>query len=502
MRKNYTYFLIIFLSAFFFSCGQEDQKTEGAKQKVKVKKVKTEIALVQPPIKELDPVFEVMEIDADAGGNLTVPNTYGTKIIIPKNIFVDAKRKPVNGKIQIKYREFHDAIDIFLAGIPMNYDAAGMAKHFETAGMFDIRAFSEGKEVFLDSGKVMKVIFGSNKEGNDYHFFKLDEKGTRNWHYIGEREAKANREKKKVIDKIRSKVKATKIPLAPGHFAFNYLSVLDVYLKDDEKMILKSKKDQGVELKIKRYGVQWMNFYNYESITFNGNVYLASLMIWKKLSDKEFPAWANQGETHLTLKENNVYEIEFSMKGKPKSKYDIQAVMPLKSLLQFSPEYWKKEYDKAFAEAMKTESEKLRTMADVYRTFEFNQMGIYNYDKLMKDSLNVQVNAEVKFDKEIKNIKEIVICYVGGDGKSLIKFPYELWSNMTLVPDNGAKMFALLPDNYIALFDNEKYRKINFKELRGSTGKPTITLEFTTAKKITSDDELKELVLGISKPGL
>ena len=105
---------------------------------------------------------------------------------------------------------------------------------------------------------------------------------TRNWHYVGEEKSKPNREKQRIIAKIRNNVKALKLPLDPGHFAFNYLAVLDVYLKDDEKLINKSKKDQGVELKIKQYGVEWKNFYNYESISFNGNTYLAALMIWKK----------------------------------------------------------------------------------------------------------------------------------------------------------------------------------------------------------------------------
>lgn len=499
MRTRYLIFSwMIFL---LFSCSETP--VEEKKKTVRKKKVEKEVvALVQAPIPEWDPAFETIEVDAMQGGIFVVPHTSGSKIIVPKNVFVDEKRNPVVGKIEIKYREFHDAIDIYLAGIPMDYDAAGRLKRLETAGMFDIRAYSDGKEVFLDSGKVMKVIMGSDTPGNNYRNFKLDEKVTRNWHYVGESEAKGNREKKKLLEAVGRKVKATKIPLAPGHFAFNYLAVLDVYLKDDEKLILKNKKDQGVELKIKQYGVEWQNFYNYESITFNGNVYLASLMIWKKITDKEFPSWGNQAETKLTLKENNIYELEFSAKGKPKYKYEIQAVMPLKSLLHFPPEYWKKEYDKAFAEAMKSESEKLRSMADVYRTFEFNQMGIYNYDKLMKDSLNVQIMADVKFDREVGNIKDIVICYVGGDGKSLIKFPYELWTNMTLVPDNNAQLFALLPENHIALFSSDKYRKIDFKGIRKTGEKPRVTLEFTTVKKITSDEEMKEIVLGISKPSL
>jgi hypothetical protein len=252
----------LLITVLLFSCGETPTK-EIKKTEKKKKKQKTEIAaLVQPPIKELDPVFETIEVDAAEGGKFIVPNTQGSKIIIPKNIFVDEKRNPITGKVEIKYREFHDAVDIFLAGIPMDYDAAGMIKRFETAGMFDIRAFSEGKEVFIDSGKVMKVIMGGNTDGNNYRKFKLNEKTTRNWHYVGESDPKPSREKRNLIASLHKKVKATKIPLVPGHFAFNYLSVLDVYLKDDEKLIMKSKKDQGIELKIKKYGVEWQNFYN------------------------------------------------------------------------------------------------------------------------------------------------------------------------------------------------------------------------------------------------
>jgi hypothetical protein len=67
---------------------------------------------------------------------------------------------------------------------------------------------------------------------------------------------------------------------------------------------------------------------------------------------------------------------------------------------------------------------------------------------------------------------------------------------MTLVPDNNAKMFALLPENHIALLDSDKYRKIDIKGIRKSGVKQRVTLEFTTVKKITSDQELKEIVLG------
>lgn len=494
MQKYLLYTLFIF-SISFISCSQDKEPVVQKTERKKVKKKKNISPLVIAPIPEMDIAFETIQVNPVYGGVYEVPNTQGSKLVVDPLSFVDKNRKPITTNIEIKYREFHDAIDIFLSGIPMEYDAAGMQKHFETAGMFDIRAFTNGKEVFLDSGKVVKVIFGANTYGDEYRFFHLDEKLTRNWHYIGENKAKGNRDKQKLINAIGSKVKGTKMPLPPGHFSFNYMALLDVYLRDDEKEILKNKKDKTVESKIQQYGVEWMNFYNYQTITFNGNNYLSSLLIWKNLSGKDFPSWGNLAETKLTLKEGNIYELEFNLRGKPKYRFDIEAVMPLKSLLKFAPTYWKNEYEKAFAQAMAAEADKLRTMADVYRSFELNQFGIYNYDKLMKDTLHIQVNADIKFDRDAGDLKNITICYVGGDGKSLIKFPYNLWTNMTLVPDTKGKMFTLLPDNYLAIYSAEEYKKIPFKDLRKQTEKPKLTFQFITIKKITSDEEIKEIVL-------
>lgn len=499
MKKLYFVFLLL-LSISFLQCNSDKPIDKPVAVKKKVKRKKVLSPLVKPPIPELDIPFQTIKINTVLGGIYRIEDSKGSLIYIPPNSFVDKNRKAIKSDVELSYREFHDAMDIYLSGIPMEYDASGMQKYFQTAGMFDVRATCKGQEVYLDSGKVIKVIFGSDTGGDDYHCFKLDETGTRNWHYVGETEAKGNREKQKLISSIGRKVKATKIPLSPGHFSFNYMSLLDVYLRDDEKEIIKNKKDKTIESRIKQYGVEWMNFYNYQTISFNGNNYLSSLMIWKKITDKNFPTWGNYAETKLTLKQGNVYELEFNMRGKPKYRYDIEAVMPLKSLLQFTPSYWKNEYNKAFAKAMEAEAEKLRTMADVYRSFQLNEFGIYNYDKLMKDTLHIQINAEVKFDKEVGDVSKLTICYVSGDGKSLVKFPNSLWTNITLIPDKGGKMFVLLPDNYLALLNTESYNKIPFNDLRQSVEKPNYTLEFTTVKKITSDNEIREIIMG--KPSI
>ncbi|HRG89782.1 MAG TPA: hypothetical protein PLW44_12230, partial [Chitinophagales bacterium] len=90
-------------------------------------------AFIQPPIAAADIKPNTYIIDAGQDSNLTCNS--GSKIHIPANAFTDENGKPVNGKVELHYREFHNVSDVFLAGIPMTYDSAGEQFHFETAGM-------------------------------------------------------------------------------------------------------------------------------------------------------------------------------------------------------------------------------------------------------------------------------------------------------------------------------------------------------------------------------
>ena len=107
---------------------------------------------------------------------------YGnTKIIVPPNSFVDINGEPINGDVFLSYEEYHTPVEAFISGIPMKYDSADYEYHFETAGMFDIRGFTDSEEVFLANN--IEVQLASKQSGNYFNQYYFDEeKGA--WNYL------------------------------------------------------------------------------------------------------------------------------------------------------------------------------------------------------------------------------------------------------------------------------------------------------------------------------
>ena len=147
--------------------------------------------LVQPPIPSADIPYETFNVDAGEGGSFKAEK--GTELMVPPGIFVDANGKPVSGEVTLKYREFHDAADIILSGIPMVYDNHGTPENFQTAGMMEIIGQQGESPVYVAPGKEISVQMASFTGDDDYGLYVLDpEKG---WQDIGKAKIKKNKEK-------------------------------------------------------------------------------------------------------------------------------------------------------------------------------------------------------------------------------------------------------------------------------------------------------------------
>ena len=489
MTKIKSYLLTLIFFTGLISCREDPPRAIIADEPEKDSVIIVP-PLVVPPVPEWNTLMETFDVDAEKGIKYTVENSMGSTIIIPPGIFVDSMRNKLTGSIRISYREFHDAAAIFCAGIPMDYDAAGMIKRFETAGMFELRAEQNKTEVFVDSGKVITVSFGGRVKGGDYHCFFLDEKGTRNWHYIGDEGGAGNREKEKILR--ASNVLPLRVPLGPDYFSFNYMAALDVMMNNNVAQIEVHRNNPAMKTKIKDYGLNWSNIYNYQTINFEGRKFLASMLVWKNLSGVPFPDWVGSAESVITQKSGNVYTIEISDKKGNQHSSTIEAVMPIKSLFAFTAAEWKTKYNETMAK-VKRDQERLKNMADVYRTMEINRFGIYNYDRLMKDDDHIVVDAQFKFDRAIDIMQNMEVCFVDGESRSLIRFPFEQWKNFVLVPGKRGRLFALLPDHYIAVCSAREYNRLDFKMLRGQEN-PSVTIELKTIGKINSLDDLRNVL--------
>ena len=100
----------------------------------------------------------------------------GTIIRVPKNALVDENGNPIEGEVVFKLNEMRDMVDVFLSGVPMTYDSNGVVQHFESAGMFELRAELDGKPVFVNPKNPITVDFASENDVDKFNIYQYDKK--------------------------------------------------------------------------------------------------------------------------------------------------------------------------------------------------------------------------------------------------------------------------------------------------------------------------------------
>lgn len=137
---------------------------------------------VNPPIAGLNVPFSSYFVESNKA--TTLKHTTGSFIKIPKDAFVNEDGSIVKGKVEVKYREFKDVAEIFASGIPMSYQENGEEFHFESAGMLEILAYQDGKQIYLNPKKKIDIEMTSDYAGTQYNLYSLDTTA-RNWVYEG-----------------------------------------------------------------------------------------------------------------------------------------------------------------------------------------------------------------------------------------------------------------------------------------------------------------------------
>lgn len=142
-----------------------------------------------PPVKELEIPFEKFNIDNSKENILTT--SMSTQIVIPKNAMTDQNGAPIVGTVEIKVREFHNPVDIYLSGIPMKYDSAGNEFTLESGGMIEIYGYKDGQPIEIVSGKAIEIKFVEKVKNTALNLYDFDTVLNR-WDYQGKPEFTAN----------------------------------------------------------------------------------------------------------------------------------------------------------------------------------------------------------------------------------------------------------------------------------------------------------------------
>lgn len=123
--------------------------------------------------KSFDVNYASAGVDVSKEENVQLKN--GTNIKVPVNAFVDASGATVKGKVKLEYRELKNASEIVASGIPTNY-TNNKKQQFETDGVIEVRAKSNGKNVYLAKNKNLEVQLPKNITAGQ-NLYHLKEKG-------------------------------------------------------------------------------------------------------------------------------------------------------------------------------------------------------------------------------------------------------------------------------------------------------------------------------------
>ncbi|MFZ5551918.1 MAG: carboxypeptidase-like regulatory domain-containing protein [Bacteroidota bacterium] len=124
-------------------------------------------------------VYETETMDAEQGITFQT-NDSKSFVHIPANIIVDKDGFPVKGKVKIMYREYRNAAQTAFSGIPMVYYEKGQEYNFNSAGMFEIRAFRGKDELKIKQGASFTVDYNVTEKLDSCYFFALNDK-TNKW---------------------------------------------------------------------------------------------------------------------------------------------------------------------------------------------------------------------------------------------------------------------------------------------------------------------------------
>jgi len=448
------------------------------------------VNVIKPPFKAVDVAYTTYTINPAKDD--TVVTASGSRIIIPKGALIDSTGSAVTEACEISYREFMDAAEVMASGIPMTFknSPANLDKQFVSAGMFEIKGETvTHKKIKISGSKPLSVELASNNANTGFSSFYLNPE-TGDWIYSGEERLTKNL-RKVDLNKQIDKLKGTLAFSGKNYFVLNSMAMLDVYLNADYAKIAPyyGNKHKKLPARLLKYGIKSSEIYCRSGVAFNKNQYAADYMVWENISGIAFPQWTKDNYARLKLVKGNLYELEVINAKKQVFKAQIKAVMTIKHLFSFGPEYWTSNYDDAMRQ-IKEDEKRLATMKEVTRTLEVNSFGVYNADKFSKEPEAFFVEASFSFPLKANTITPESIFYISRKEKSMITYSYGAGMKLPLANDSSAFLMTVLPGNLLAEVSSEQLTAVK------ASPKATVThhFDFKVKAKINSMEDLKKAV--------
>jgi hypothetical protein len=461
--KKITYVLALLVLVALQSCQNEKSEatTTSGEKLTQVADADVKKNSIAPPFDGIDVPFSKYTVDVEKGK--TIQTETGTVIIIPKGAFKYADGNPVKGKVDISYREFHDAAAIIASGIPMT-NAEG-DKYMETAGMFEINGEQNGQAVAIADDKGIEVKMGSFVAGENFDFFYFDKKEC-NWQTKGTAKPEPNIAK---LTKVKNLPKVPVQPAKPTKFDEDAF-VFDLDINYESFPELRA-----------YHGVVWQ---------YDGQ--------GKNPKDNQWVFQENWTSVDVKAVQPEFGKYELTLKNAKKTfKTDVTPALKGMDFDKAVASFKKKNEEYQQLKAVRVEEEnRLNGEADLLRTFAVSQFGVHNWD-IWKNPQRKRCLASFDFGQETdKYINKISIFLVTGENRSVVRYYPTDFNKFSFNPNESNFLIAVLPGNKIAYFKPEDFAKIDLTMLNEQK---TFTFKMNIeAEAVASVRDLESIISKLS----
>jgi len=383
--------------------------------------------------------FEKQRFDAEKG--IVFHQGTGTHIVIPANALIDTEGNAVKGTVELNFREFQNAREIFLSGIPMQF-GEDREQYFSSLGMMELKVLQNGNELRLKKDAMIDVELASAIQPNaDFKMYFLTD--DLNWDNGKAFETVTNNRRDSALVNLPDSPDKPINPIVDSSdFVFEIAS-------DYNKM---------PHLKVWK-GVKW----RLVSVE-NGLEPEQALRInWDKITLNKIDGEANIYKINFkyfqTDYEGKVIEQTFSMTAIPQ----LSASELAEAILSYNKDLAAYEVEYALIE---NEEERLKLEAGLLNKFQINSFGVFNIDVIKSIEILASVNLSFDFEKELNpKINRVMLYVIDETERTVFKFNAFDWKQIPITK-NDYSLVVLLPDQKIAYVSKEAFKaKINAASL-------------------------------------
>ncbi|XOV66598.1 MAG: hypothetical protein ACFHU9_13310 [Fluviicola sp.] len=392
----------------------------------------------------------------------TIRTEEGTRIHVPESAFIyKDDGKPVEGEVELEFTEYSNRGEIIASDIPMVHKKEnGEEEIFESAGMFEISASQNGRELDLAEGKEIKVELATDVDG-PFDFWQLNGDRT-NWD-----------------------LKDSECETIPNPYIKEQeeeMEALETQIQPTPKRPVKYKKgDQLFDIKLAGYH----------------NSYLEEMtgVLWKysgsdpKLNPANIGAFnTNYTLVHLDTTEQSFLEYRLTFETNDKRELTIDAVPIYQGKLL---DRKNKEMAEIMARSVKA-SKKMKEISDqikrekeLLRVFNVDELGVYNYDKYYKDAGVTQFVADFSLEGG-GDISGMTFFLLPTDRRIVIKYYEGVFDQFAINPNIKNKLIAIDSENQVYFLSARDLKKMKLNKRA-----PQSTVQFKLQKHSKIDDPTK-----------